>query len=104
MNILPLNQRVTYWTPASVDGNGTVTWAAGVAVNARWAQKDGIVVDERGNNQKAEYAIYTETLVDKRCLVALRDLDGVPTPPDDARKVLGNVYNPSISSLCKVLA
>lgn len=104
MNLLPLTQKVTYWTQTSSDGNGDPAWSAGVAVSARWALQDNIVRDEKGDEQKTEFAIYCTVNIPKRAMVALGDYNGVSLPVAGSRKVMDTYHSPSISSLREVLA
>lgn len=104
MTLMRLSQVITYWAPGANDVNGEPTWAAGVKAAARWANQDDVVTDENGNNQKAEYAIYTTAMIPKRSMIALADHNGVATPVDGARKVIATYYSPSISDLHEYLA
>jgi hypothetical protein len=101
MSLLPLTQIATYWTINSVDGNNTKTWNAGIALKVRWVIEDGVIKDERGNDQKTEWIVYATTLIPKRSMVVLEDLDGTLTPPDGARELVDNVNNPSLTNLKK---
>ena len=98
MTSLPLTQSVTYWAPTGTDGDGTITYAAGVTVPARWVRKDGIVPGAQGNDQKTELVVYATAAIPERSLVTLDGVGGA-TPPATARRVLSEVYNPSISNL-----
>lgn len=104
MSNFSLPQSVTYWKPSAVDGNGDPTFAAGVAVAARWARKDGVFTDSKGDDHKTQYIIYADTVIPKRSIVALEDLDGVATPPDGARKIFHNIESPSCIDLVKHLS
>lgn len=101
MSMLPLNQAVTYWSVASVDSAGDPTYDIGVLLPCRWVQKDGLVTNNQGDDQKTEYIVYTECLIPKRSLAVLEDLENVATPPDGARKIMGITNNPSMSTLIK---
>lgn len=104
MTNLPLTQDVTYWSTTGTDGNGDPSFAAGVAVKCRYAEIDGLFTDERGDDHKVKWAIYSVTAIPKRALVVLGDFNGVATPPTGARKIFTNYNNPSISNLKKHVA
>lgn len=101
MSLLPLTQVVTYWTINSVDGNNTKTWNAGIVLKSRWVKQDGVIKDPQGNDQNTEWIIYSTTLIPKRSMVVLEDLDGVLTPPQNARELFDNINNPSLTNLKK---
>lgn len=104
MNLLPLNQIVTYWMPAASDANGDPSYSAGVAVAARWAIQDDVVRDEKGLDQKTEFAIYCVVDIPKRAKVALGNFNGQASPPTTAREVVATYSSPSMSTLREVLA
>lgn len=99
MTMIPLTQEATYWTVASVDGNGTKTYSAATLVPCRWVEKDGIVRNENGEDQKTEFRLYAETEIPKRSLVVFTDASELPSPPDTAREVIELKNNPSMTSL-----
>ncbi len=98
MSSFDLPQKVTYWT-GKADGNGTITWNAGIAVDARFMRKDGVVRTIKGDDQITTHIIYSETLIPKRALVVLEDQDKVAVPPDGAREILDNIDNSSAIDL-----
>lgn len=102
MSWLDLSQPVTYWSITGSDENGDPTFAAGVKIDAKWKFKDGVTVDDKGNNLKVTLVIYSETEIPKRSLVVLSDMDAVALPPDDARIVLNVISNPTMDSLFKM--
>jgi hypothetical protein len=98
-----LPQTVTYWLQSATDGNGDASYSAGVAVKARWKTMDGIFTDENGDDHKITNVVYSETLIPKRSMVALEDLDGQATPSDNSREVLNVIDNPSMNTLNKMV-
>ena len=87
------DQDVTFWTIATVDDNGDPTYNAGVNIKARFATKDGIFTDKKGDDHKVSFVIHADTLIPKRSLLVLEDQDGVSTPPAGARKVIDAIEN-----------
>lgn len=104
MTLLCLTEEVTYWAPVSVNSDSTVTYGAPVVVPARYARKDGIATDEKGNDQRVTWSIYTKVELKRRYYVALGDRSGDATPPDGARKVVNTWDNLSITDLFKCVA
>lgn len=100
--MIRLPQTVTYWTTSS-DENGDKTFSAGIAVAARWKEVDGVFTDENGNDHKVVWHVYSNTLIPKRSLVVLSDMDGVATPPSGARTVLNAINNPSMNTTKKMV-
>lgn len=103
MSNFTLPQKVTYWDVLSVDGDNIITYSPGIAVAARWMRKDGTTTDENGREQKTTHLVYSRTLIEKRTKVALSDLDGTAAPPSDAREVIDNLQNPSMSDMHKMV-
>ena len=103
MSNFNLSQKITHWNPTSVDKNGAVTYAVGVAVDARWLRKDGIARDESGTDQKTTHVVYARVLIPKRAKIALSDLNGTPTPPDNSRVVIDTIENPSMTDMIKMV-
>lgn len=103
MSWLGLPQTVTYWEQTDTDVNGDKSYNAGVAVSARWKEHDGIVTDERGEEQKTTHIVYTETNIPKRSMLVLEDQNGVALPLDGAREVMDVKYNPSMDTLYRVV-
>lgn len=101
MSLIRLTQIVTYWVPGASDSNGDRTYAAGVAVKARWASKDGIFTDVKGDDQRTEFAVYTKEKIPKRSMLALGDFDAVASPTSDARIVLKDSNNESMTTIRK---
>lgn len=99
--LLDLTQPITYWTPASVDGNGDKTFSTGEMVLARWIRMDGLVTNSNGDDQKTEYIVYADQALPKRAIVALEDLEGETSPPDGARQVMEISENPSMTDFVK---
>ena len=99
--MLPMRQKITYWTMSNSDADSSQEWNAGVTIKTRWVKKDGIITDDKGNDKKTQYIIYAKSLIPKRSMVVLEDQEGVATPPDGARKMLGTIENPSMTNLIK---
>lgn len=98
-----MKQTITYWLPNKTDGNGVKTYHRGVAIKSRWMKKDGVVITENGTEQKTTHVVYCNFLIPKRARIALVDLDRATTPPVDAKTVLDNFYNPTMSKLSKMV-
>jgi len=100
-----LPQTITYWSPSTVDGNGAVTYAPGIAVKARWIRKDGTVTDEKGLDQKSTHVVYSRTLIPKRAKISLSSLDlsSDANPPAGTREVIDTVENPSMTDMFKMM-
>jgi len=98
MSLLPLTQDVTFWTAGASDVNGSPSFSAPVSIKARWARKDGIATDDKGDDQKTEFVIYATVLIPKRARVVL-GVDVSATPPSGSRIVMSNVDNPSLTNL-----
>lgn len=104
MSWLGLPQTATYWQRSgNTDVNGDPSYDAGVAVAVRWKRKDGIVTDEKGNDQKTEFIVYSETLIPKRSMVVLSDVTPAATPTSGARIVMDTIENPSMDNLHKMV-
>ncbi len=101
MTLLRETQEMTYWEEESVDGNGDPAFSAGVLFAGRWAKKDGIITDEKGNNRKTEYVIYSTTSIPKRAIVALSSHKGASAPVTEAKVLAGTTINPSMTNLMK---
>ena len=97
------DQDVTYWTADSVDDNGDPTFNAGIRVDARWTRKDGVTTDEKGDDVKFSFVIHSDTLIPKRSLLVLEDLDGQAEPPAGARKVIDTSENIGMSDRKRIL-
>ena len=93
-----LSQKITYWSVASVNSNSEKTWNTPVTVSARYALKDGVFVNDRGESQKTMWVIYTTLEIPKRSLIVL-GTDTATTPTDGARMMMDNKSNPSFINL-----
>lgn len=103
MSSIRLPQKVTYWNPLTVDTNGDIAYSVGVAVAARWVKKDGLVRGVDGEDQKTTHVVYAKTLIPKRAQISLSDLNGQALPAEDAREVIDNVDNRSMSNIFKMV-
>jgi len=89
-----LDQKVTYWTTGGSDSNGSQTFNSPVTVSAKYALKDGVFTNDRGESQKTMWVIYTTLEIPKRSLIVL-GTDTATTPTDGARMMMDNKSNPS---------
>ena len=93
-----LSQQITYWSPSGTNANSEKTWNSPVTLSARYALKDGVFVNDRGESQKTMWIIYTNTEIPKRSLIVLGE-DASLTPPNGARLMMDNKSNPSFINL-----
>lgn len=98
-----LNQKVTYWTTGGSDENGSQTFNGPVTVSARYALKDGVFINDRGESQKTMWVIYTTLEIPKRSLIVLGS-ESATTPVNGARMMMDNKSNPSFINLVMSVA
>ena len=89
-----LDQKVTYWTVAGVNSNSEKTWSSPITVDAKYALKDGVSVNEQGESKKTMWVIYTVAEIPKRTLIEV-GVDTATTPTNGARMMMDNKSNPS---------
>lgn len=97
------DQKITYWSVSASDGNGDPDFSAPVVLPAKWALKDGLVKNEKGEEIKTLWIIYTKQVIPKRSLIVLSESVAV-TPPDGSREMVDNKTNPSFTNMVKSLA
>ena len=98
-----IDQKITYWTVAGVNSNSEKTWSSPITVNARYALKDGVSVNEQGESKKTMWVIYTVAEIPKRSLIVL-GTDTATTPTNGARMMMDNKSNPSFINLVMSVA
>lgn len=103
MSNFNLPDTITYWSPASVDGNNAVTYSLGISIDARWAEVDGTTTDDKGKVQATTLAVYARTLIPKRARIALGDFSRDANPAADARVVINTKANRSMSDMFKMM-
>ena len=95
-----LSQKVTYWTVSGVNENSEKSYNSPVTVSARYAEKDGVTTDEKGDTVKTMWIIYTKQEIPKRSLVVLGSNSDL-TPPKAARMMIDSKSNSSFTPMIK---
>lgn len=58
-----MKQSVTYWAPSSRDAYGKITFAAPIAVTARWEERQELFRDARGEEIMSKARVYCASAV-----------------------------------------
>ena len=95
-----LTQKVTYWPTTGTNEDSEKTWGAPVTIDARYAEKDGVMINDKGEEQKTMWIIYSRIEIPKRSLVVLGENTSA-TPIDSARLMPDNKSNSSFTNMIK---
>ena len=95
-----LNQKITYWTTAGSDANSSQTYNTPVTIPARYAEKDGLANDDKGDEQNTKWIVYTNIEIPKRSMVVLGK-DTSTTPPNKSRLMVDSKSNSSFTNMIK---
>lgn len=96
--MLALVDTITYWLETGRTGGGGVTWAVGVSVPARIANRTEQINKPDGQIEVSRKAFYSEATIPVGSRVAEGDFSGDAAPPQDvafriARVSLANSMN-----------
>lgn len=79
---------ITYWSPTGRAIDGEKTWAAGVAIAARVADKISEVITSDGKEVITSKAVYSKVSIPVSAYISIGDFDGAAAPDVTAKRVL----------------
>jgi len=98
-----LNQTAVYWAPGASDGEGGLSFTAGVEIDCRWEDKQIKYLDIQGETQVSQSVIWTDQDVSLKGYLFFGDLDDLnsaaeadPTEEDDAYEIKSFNKIPSV--------
>jgi hypothetical protein len=75
-----LNQTAVYWAPGTSDGEGGISFVAGVEINCRWEDRQMKYIAAQGDTQISRSVIFTSQNVSLRGYLFLGELADLTSP------------------------
>ena len=101
MSATRLPETMTHWTAGADNGTGGKSFAPGVAVPCRHADKAQQVQNPEGAMVNSKHVYYSEAVLKCGDMIRLGDLAGAPEPTD-ADIVINVRHIPTMSTLARM--
>jgi len=101
MSAIDLPETMTHWGRGANNGTGGHSYAQGVAVPCRHADRVQQVRTAEGDLVDSMRSYYSKTVLSVGDKVALGDFSALPSPADESREVVAVRSNPTMSDLSK---